>query len=62
MPALVNTSLNVRGEPIVNSFEDAVCLFKSVDLSFLILNSRVVFREDQSPLALIPDERYFPLD
>ena len=39
VPILLNTSLNVRGEPIVNSPNDALKLFSSTNLDVLYLNN-----------------------
>ena len=53
VPVLVNTSFNVRGEPIVETIDDAINCFKQTGLSFLILGKLVIFREDQNPLVLL---------
>ena len=54
---LVNTSLNIRGEPIANDANDAIQCFLSMGLDALILEDIVVFREDQDPLSLLNYER-----
>lgn len=38
IPALLNTSFNIHGEPIVNSFTDALCAFRRSELDLLLLN------------------------
>ena len=44
---LVNTSFNVRGEPIVCSPEDAYRCFMRTDMDVLVLNNCILFKEDQ---------------
>ncbi len=46
-PMLVNTSFNVRGEPIVCSPEDAWNCFMNSGLDFLVLENFVLVKEDQ---------------
>ena len=46
-PVLVNTSFNIRGEPIVNSPEDAYRCFMSSEIDLLIINNFVIKKEDQ---------------
>jgi len=46
-PVLVNTSFNVRGEPIVCTPEDAYRCFMSTELDHLVLGSFVLTRADQ---------------
>ena len=53
----MNTSLNIRGEPIANDANDAIQCFLSMGLDALILEDIVVFREDQDPLSLLNYER-----
>ena len=51
--ALINTSMNVRGEPIVNTLDDALNCFKQTGLNFLIVNnSSVIYRDEQDPMIL----------
>lgn len=50
-PMLVNTSFNVRGEPIVNSPSDAFRCFMGTDLDFLCVGNYFLAKEDQ-PLEL----------
>jgi carbamoyltransferase len=44
---LVNTSFNVRGEPIVCTPDDAYCCFMNTEMDFLILGSYVIERSQQ---------------
>lgn len=53
-PVLVNTSFNVRGEPIVCTAEDAIECFLATDIDVLVLNNTLVSRRTQTPDALTP--------
>tara|TARA_Y100000588_G_C14190702_1_gene897883 strand:+ start:1 stop:1098 length:1098 start_codon:yes stop_codon:yes gene_type:complete len=46
-PMLVNTSFNIRGEPIVCTPEEAFRCFMGTDLEILIVGDCVMFKEDQ---------------
>jgi carbamoyltransferase len=48
-PVLVNTSFNVRGEPIVCSPEDAYRCFMRTDLDVLVMGRHVLNKEGQPP-------------
>jgi carbamoyltransferase len=48
-PVLVNTSFNVRGEPIVESPADAYACFMRTDMDVLVLGSFVLLKEEQPP-------------
>ncbi len=48
-PVLVNTSFNVRGEPIVNTPDDAYRCFMTTDMDVLVLEDCVLERADQPP-------------
>ena len=45
--------MNVRGEPIVNTADEAIECFLSCKLAFLILQDLVILRGDQNELALM---------
>jgi carbamoyltransferase len=45
-PVLVNTSFNVRGEPIVCTPEDAYCCFLATEMDALVLENVVVLKSD----------------
>jgi len=47
-PILVNTSFNVRGEPIVCTVEDAFRCFMGTDLDFLVCGNFVLKKEEQN--------------
>jgi len=46
-PVLVNTSFNVRGEPIVCTIEDAYRCFMGTNLDLLVCENFVLFKEKQ---------------
>ncbi len=48
-PMLVNTSFNVRGEPIVCSPEDAYRCFMRTEMDLLVLEDVLVWRHEQPP-------------
>ena len=43
---LVNTSFNVRGEPIVETPEDAINCFLGTNIDFLVLGNILVQKKD----------------
>ena len=49
-PVIVNTSFNVRGEPIVCSPQDAYLCFMRTEMDYLIINNFLLKKEDQKPL------------
>jgi carbamoyltransferase len=49
-PMLVNTSFNVRGEPIVCSPEDAYNCFRATEIDVLVLGDYVLHKLDLQPL------------
>lgn len=49
-PVLVNTSFNVRGEPIVRSPEEAYTCFMRTNMDVLVLNTFVLHKKEQPPL------------
>jgi carbamoyltransferase len=54
---LVNTSFNVRGEPIVCSPEDAYRCFMRTEMDLLVLGNHLVYKADQRPLQADTDWR-----
>ena len=48
---IINTSFNVRGEPIVCAPEDAYRCFMRTDMDYLILGDYMLAKTDQKPLA-----------
>ncbi|OVE78259.1 hypothetical protein BVX98_00895 [bacterium F11] len=49
-PVIINTSFNIRGEPIVCHLEDAYKCFMYTDMDALVLENCVLLKEDQPPL------------
>ncbi len=47
VPILVNTSFNIRGEPIVCSIEDAYRCFLTTELDFLVCGNQILDRNKQ---------------
>ncbi|MEB3316929.1 MAG: carbamoyltransferase [Cyanobacteriota bacterium] len=48
-PSLVNTSFNVRGEPIVCTPADAYRCFMRTEMDVLVLENQLLFKEEQPP-------------
>jgi carbamoyltransferase len=48
---LINTSMNVRGEPIVCTPEEAVACFMGTGIDVLVLENIVIFKTDQAGAA-----------
>lgn len=48
-PVLVNTSFNVRGEPIVSTPEDAFHCLMGTEIEFLAVGNCILRKEDQNP-------------
>jgi carbamoyltransferase len=59
-PVLVNTSFNVRGEPIVCTPYDAYLCFMRTGLDLLVMGSFVIRKADQPPLAGAEAEAFRP--
>jgi carbamoyltransferase len=53
-PIVVNTSFNIRGEPIVCTPEDAYRCFMATDMDCLVLEHHILLKEDQG-FTMIPD-------
>jgi carbamoyltransferase len=47
-PVLINTSFNVRGEPIVCTAEDAYRCFMRTEMDVLVLENALLFKHEQS--------------
>ena len=60
---LVNTSFNVRGEPIVCTPEDAYRCFMRTEMDILVLENCLLYKADQKPLEGDTDwKKEFELD
>jgi carbamoyltransferase len=44
VPVVMNTSLNIKGEPIVETPEDAMKLFEESDVDVLVINDKMYFK------------------
>ena len=51
-PVMVNTSFNVRGEPIVCTPEDGVRCFRRTEMDVLVLENFILEREAQPPMPV----------
>ena len=61
-PVLVNTSFNVRGEPIVCTPEDAFRCFMGTDIEVLAIGNCFLRKQDQDPALKENYEDKFELD
>jgi carbamoyltransferase len=61
-PVLVNTSFNVRGEPIVCTPEDAFRCFMGSELDVLAIGNCVLLKTDQDPALKLDYKNAFELD
>jgi carbamoyltransferase len=61
-PVLVNTSFNVRGEPIVCSATDAFNCFMGTDLDILVCNNFILHKDNQNKDLLNEYKNKYELD
>jgi carbamoyltransferase len=62
-PVLVNTSFNIRGEPIVHDPSDAYRCFMFTDIDALVVGNQLLRKEAQPPMAGAEEyKRSFKLD
>ena len=64
-PVVINTSFNVRGEPIVNTPEDAFRCFMYTNMDVLVLENFILRKQDQPNAKEIDVDAYlaeFALD
>jgi len=62
-PVVINTSFNVRGEPIVNTPQDAYQCFKHTNMDYLLLENFLIEKKDSERIEV--DEEWlkqFPMD
>jgi carbamoyltransferase len=59
---IVNTSFNVRGEPIVCTPEDAFRCFMGTDIELLVVGNCLLRKEDQNPALRLNDRDSFGPD
>jgi carbamoyltransferase len=61
-PVIVNTSFNVRGEPIVGTPEDAFRCFMGTEMEALAVGNCFLRKEDQNPSLKLDYSNAFALD
>jgi carbamoyltransferase len=61
-PVIVNTSFNVRGEPIVGSPEDAFRCFMGTEIETLAVGNCLLHKDKQNPALKQNYENAFELD
>ena len=59
---LVNTSFNVRSEPIVCTPEDAFRCFMGTEIDLLVVGNSVLRKQDQDPALMVFYKDEFELD
>jgi carbamoyltransferase len=59
---IVNTSFNVRGEPIVRTPEDAFRCFMGSEIEVLVVGNCLLLKEEQDPALKIDYKDDFELD
>ena len=61
-PVIVNTSFNVRGEPIVNTPTDAFNCLMGTDLDYLVIGNCILDKNKQDPNLKKNYTKEFELD
>jgi len=61
-PVVINTSFNVRSEPIVCTPEDAFRCFMGTELDFLVVGNSMLRKQDQDPTLKVSYKDEFELD
>ena len=61
-PVLVNTSFNVRGEPIVCSIKDAFNCFMGTNLDILVIEDYILYKDHQDKSLIKDYKNKFELD
>lgn len=59
---LINTSFNVRGEPIVCTPQDAYLCFMNTDMDVLVMGNYILSKRDQPQRQKVEKEIYYELD
>ena len=62
VPILINTSFNVRGEPIVRTPFEALRCFANTKIDFLVIENYLVSKEKQNSLDVLKDNYKFEED
>jgi carbamoyltransferase len=61
-PILVNTSFNIRGEPIVCSPKDAFNCFMGTDLDVLVIGNAILYKHLQTAASTNEYQKLYELD
>ena len=61
-PVVVNTSFNIRGEPIVCSPSDAFKCFMGTNLDILVIENYILFKDKQKKTSIKNYKDQFELD
>ena len=61
-PVIVNTSFNVRGEPIVNTPEDAYKCFMGTEMDILVIENCLIRKEKQNKSLKVDYKNKYGLD
>ena len=61
-PVLINTSFNIRGEPIVNSPTDAFRCFMGTNLDILVIENFILYKNEQKKSLIKNYMNEFKLD
>jgi carbamoyltransferase len=61
-PVLVNTSFNVRSEPIVCTPEDAFRCFMGTEIDMLVVGNSILHKDEQDPELRVSYKEQFELD
>ena len=61
-PVIINTSFNVRGEPIVCNIENAYSCFMGTDLDILVCENFILFKDQQNSQLVKDTKNKFELD
>ena len=61
-PVIINTSFNVRGEPIVNSPSDAFSCFMGTELDYLVIGNCILDKKKQNKKLISNYKTKFELD
>ena len=61
-PVLVNTSFNVRGEPIACSPEDAFRCLMGTEIEMLVVGNCILYKDRQNPNLILDYRNAFDLD
>ena len=48
IPLIINTSFNVRGEPIVETPEDAIKCFFGTEMDYLVMDNFIIYKNEQN--------------